>query len=202
MSGELQLTVGRAVSYPLVSPASLLSLHLPVDYPPSPVALQLLPIQAQRAEPAGALQHSVTACITSVRQKLKPPSHLAPLDGKEPRHVWWRGGAEEVGGSGCSGPPGRAVRLPDDSYCSLGRATEEQLWRAAEPHGWKVEQGSAWKHCHLVFMVDHHSSDLKKELAKCNINALSYIIMMILLSLYKLGTWSFKVMGICQTWKV
>ena len=66
---------------------------LPAVFPPGLVTLQLLPIQNQRSEPAGTLQHRITGCITSVREKLKPPSHLV-----QARRRWslpcvreWRG---------------------------------------------------------------------------------------------------------------
>ncbi|TNN63402.1 hypothetical protein EYF80_026358 [Liparis tanakae] len=61
--------------------SALLFLYLPVDFPPSLVTLQLLPIHNQRTEPAATLRHRITACITSGREELKSRSHLARLGG-------------------------------------------------------------------------------------------------------------------------
>lgn len=126
-------------SVSLLSSASLLFLYLPVDFPPSLVTLQLLPIQNQRTEPAGTLRHRITACITSVREKLKPPSHLARLGGDGLWHVWGEEGGE-WGGTGGVMWKSWWLRLqwatsPDcvtagDQH-PLGRATEEQLCRVS-----------------------------------------------------------------------
>lgn len=54
-----------------------------LNFPPRPVTLQLLSIQNQRTEPAGALQHH----ITSIWEILKPPSLTSGPAGKSKRWV-------------------------------------------------------------------------------------------------------------------
>lgn len=96
-----------------------------------PLPCSCFQFRMRKLKPAGTLQHPITTCITSVREKLKLPSHLAWLEGHGDLAYVMEGG---YGKSGW-------LRLqwatsPDCVTAGvqhlLGKATTEQLWRVSD----------------------------------------------------------------------
>lgn len=96
-----------------ISALPLLRCRFPTKSFLSPSSCSQFRTRELKEQPAGTLRHRIIACITSVREKLNPPSHLARLGGDWLWHVWGRGVYGKVGGSGCSGPPAQTVTAGD-----------------------------------------------------------------------------------------